>query len=456
MKASSQYINIYNENKELINANSADCLNNHRQSALEKLNILNLPELGSENYPFTDLSESIAPDYGINIARLQIPVNPAASFKCDVPNMSTAMFFLINDAWACTDNSFNKIPEGVIIGSLAKVAKSNPELVGKYYNTIADIDNPIVQLNTLLCQDGLFMFVPKGVKVDKPIQLVNILQSEVSLMVCRRILIVLEEDAEAQLLMCDHTQNQSLDFLNLQTIEIIAKKGAKFDIYDLEESSDKTNRLSALYLSQEENSNVLIDGITLSNGNTRNEYFVDLNGKNSELNILGMAIQDNKKVIDTHSVIRHNVSDCCSNELFKFILDDESKGAFSGRIFVAPGASKTSAFQTNRNIVGSDMAKVHSKPQLEIYNDDVKCSHGSATGQLDESQVFYMRARGLSETTAKTLLKQAFMADVIDGVRLQSLKDRLKMLVEKRISGTDVTCSNCSSDCHQLNVSENF
>lgn len=447
MNALKQYIDLFDEYKELVDSNSAPLLNQFRQDARDRLAVTMLPAKGDENYEHTDLGEIIGNDYGINVARQQIDVNPAVSFRCDVPNMSTALFFLINDAWACTDNSYNKMPVGVVIDSLRRVATQRPELIADYYAKVADITNPLVALNTMLVQDGLVLYIPKNTIVEKPIQLVNIFQNNAPLMACRRLLIIAEENSQAQLLVCDHTQNQDNDFLSLQIIEIVAKRGARFDLYDLEESSKKTKRLSTLYLKQEEDSNVLIDGITLTNGSTRNEYYVELDGPNAELSLLGMGIEDDKRSLDTYSYISHNVSNCQSNELFKYVLDDNAKGAFCGRIYVAPYATKTEAYQANRNIVGSDTAKMHSKPQLEIYNDDVKCSHGTAIGQLDTQQIFYMRARGLSEDMAKVLLKQAFMADVIEGVRLPALKDRLKMLVEKRFSGADASCANCGVDC---------
>ena len=447
MNALKQYIDLYDEHRQLVESNSAPLLNERRAEARDALSACVLPKKGSENYEHTDLSAMLATDYGINIARQQISVNPAASFRCDVPNMSTALFFLINDAWARTDNSFNKIPDGVVIGSLRKVAAERPELLADYYGKVADMSNPMVALNTLLAQDGMVVYIPKGTVVEKPIQLVNIFSSDCPLMAFRRLLIIAEENSQAQLLICDHTQNQEQDFLSLQTIEIVAKAGAHFDLYDLEESSHRTKRISTLYVRQEQDSNVLVDGITLTNGQTRNEYYASLDGRNASLSLLGMGIEDDDRRIDTYSLISHNVSDCTSNELFKYVLDDNARGAFCGRIYVAPYATKTEAYQANRNIVVTDTAKMHSKPQLEIYNDDVKCSHGTAIGQLDPQQVFYMRARGLSEDAAKTLLKQAFMADVIDGVRLPALKDRLRMLVEKRFSGVDANCTTCGADC---------
>lgn len=447
MNALKQYIELFDEHKDLVNSNGAPLLNDFRDKARGILENMTLPAKGTENYEHSDLNEVLAPDYGINIARQAIAVNPAASFKCDVPNMSTALFFLINDSWACTDNSYNKVPEGVVIDSLRRVATNNSELIADYYGKVAEITNPIVALNTMLAQDGLVVYIPKNTIVEKPIQLVNIFQNASPLLAFRRLLIIAEENSQAQLLVCDHTQNQECDFLSVQTVEIVAKRGARFDLYDLEESSKKTNRLSALYIRQEQDSNVLVDGITLTNGKTRNEYYARLDGTHAELSLLGMGIEDEERSLDTYSHISHNVSDCQSNELFKYVLDDNAKGAFCGRIYVAPYATKTEAYQANRNIVVTDTAKMHSKPQLEIYNDDVKCSHGTAIGQLDAQQIFYMRARGLSEETAKVLLKQAFMSDVIDGVRLPALKDRLRMLVEKRFSGADASCANCGVDC---------
>ncbi|MDE6028495.1 MAG: SufD family Fe-S cluster assembly protein, partial [Muribaculaceae bacterium] len=139
-----------------------------------------------------------------------------------------------------------------------------------------------------------------------------------------------------------------------------------------------------------------------------------------------------------------DVPRCKSDELFKFSVDDYSRGAFTGRIYVAEGAVKTEAYQSNRNLVGSDNARMESKPELEIYNDDVKCSHGSTVGQLDRVQMFYMRTRGLDEPTALLLLKQAFMADIIDGVRVDALRDRLHLLVERRFAGASSACASCA------------
>lgn len=450
MSALTQYIDLYRENGETLRSHSAAPLNALRPKALEVLEDTILPKPGSENYELTDLEEWLAPDYALNLARVPLGINPSATFRCHVPNLSTSLFMLLNDSWAETDTARRNLPEGVTIDSLARVARENPELVARYYGREADMANPAVALNTLLAQDGLFLHLDKGVKLEKPLQLVDILQYHCPYMAVRRMLIVMEENSEARLLVCDHTQNPDNDFLSLQTIEIFAGKNSRLDFYDLEESTERTRRLSSLWLVQEEGSNVLVDGLTLFNGSTRNEYYCRFAGPEAELRLMGMGIEDNRRKLETFSLISHDVERCRSNELFKYVVDGEAKGSFAGRIYVAPGSQKTEAFQSNRNIVGSDTARMYSKPQLEIYADDVKCSHGTAVGQLDPMQIFYMRTRGLDEQTAHKLLKQAFMADVIDKVRLQPLQNRLRQLVDLRFSGADNSCASCQAlECSQ-------
>lgn len=445
MSALDQYIRLYRDNAALIDRHAAPLFNTLRPRALECVVNCMLPVRGTEDYEHTDLDAMLAPDYGLNVARVPMDVSPADSFRCEVPNMSTAMFFALNDMYVRTTHALDCLPAGVVAGSLSGAASEHPELLGRYYGALADMSNPLVALNTLLAQDGFLLYVPDGVKVEKPIQLVNILQHAMPLMAVRRILVILGRDAEARLLVCDHTQSDSVRLASLQTVEIFAGENSRFDYYDLEESTASTSRMCSLYLRQERGSNVLVDGITLYNGVTRNEYFCRFAASDASLRLLGMAIEDRGREVATHSLISHDVPGCHSDELFKYVVDDESRGSFSGRIYVAPHAVKTEAYQSNRNIVGSDSARMFSKPQLEIYNDDVKCSHGTATGQLDPMQIFYMRTRGLTEQTARLLLKQAFMADVIDGVRMPALRDRLQHLVERRFSGAAPSCASCRS-----------
>lgn len=450
MSSIKQYTDLYKGNTEVICSCSNGVMNALRNEALKSLEERRLPVKGDENYEITDLEAEFTPDYGVNINRYDFGADTANAFRCDVPNMSTWLYFSFNDTYYSSRTASISLPEGVIIGSFNQIAKQHQELMSKYYGKLAPKSNAAVALNTLLAQDGLFIYIPKNITLEKPLQLVNILNATVPVMVNRRILIVLEENAHAKMLVCDHTQNQEIDFLNTQVIEVFAGKNSSFDLYDLEESGERTHRVSSLWAKQEEGSNLLVNGITLVNGHTRNDYSIEVAGEHCETHLYGMAIAGNKQHIDNHTEIMHNAGHCSSNELFKYILEDKARGAFCGRIKVEPNAPKIEAYQGNRNICMSPEAKMYTKPQLEIYTDDVKCSHGSTIGQLDQDAIFYMQARGISKNEARMLLMQAFMADVIATVRMDSLKDRLRHLVDKRLYGKLALCKQCSSDCHDI------
>lgn len=288
--------------------------------------------------------------------------------------------------------------------------------------------------------------------VEKPIQLVNILRGDVNFMVNRRVLIILEEGAQARLLVCDHAMD-GVNFLATQVIEIFAGENAIFDFYELEETHTSTVRISNMYVRQEANSNVLLNGMTLHNGTTRNTTRVTLAGEHAELNLCGMAIADKNQHVDNHTTIDHAVPNCTSNELYKYVLDEQAVGAFAGLVLVRPDAQHTSSQQTNRNLCATRDAHMYTQPQLEIYADDVKCSHGATVGQLDESALFYMRQRGIPVREARLLLMFAFVNEVIDTIRLDALKDRLHLLVEKRFRGGT---EQMPGVCHLQVIAYNF
>ena len=444
MNAEQQYIELFSQTEAMICKHSAEVLNAPRAAAFADFERVGFPTRKMEKYKYTDVSKYFEPDFGLNLNRLAIPVNPYEVFKCDVPNMSTALYFVVNDAFYDKALPKSHLPEGVIFGSLKEVARQHPELVKKYYGKLADTSKDgVTAFNTTFAQDGVIFYVPKNVVVEKPIQLVNILRADVNFMVNRRVLIILEDGAQARLLVCDHTMDKK-KFLSSQVTEIYAGKNAVFDYYDIEESSLNTNRITSTFVDQAEKSNVLINGITLHNGTTRNNYRMTFSGEHAEAHLCGMAIADKKQSVDNHTFIDHAVPHCTSNELFKYVLNDSSTGSFSGRILVREGAQKTSAYQTNRNLCATKEAHMYTKPQLEIYADDVKCSHGATVGQLDENALFYLRSRGIPEAEARMLLMFAFTNDVIENVRMDALKDRLRQLVEKRFRGELDKCAGCN------------
>lgn len=443
MSSEKQYIDLYNQCKGMINKHAPQVLNDLRNKAFDDFCRLGFPSKKVERYKYTDMQKIFEPNYGLNLNRLEIPVNPYDVFKCDVPNLSTSLYFVVNDSFYDKMLPKCSLAEGVIVGSLSKVAAEHPELVAKYYGKIANTgDDAVTALNTMLSQDGLMVYVPKNVKVEKAIQVINILRSDVDLMVNRRVLIVMEQGSEAKFLFCDHAADDR-NFLATQVIEAFVGENAKLDLYCLEETHYKNTRVSNVYIEQQANSVVNHNVITLHNGVTRNRLDLVFKGEGAECFANGCVIADKSQHIDNNTLIDHQVGHCTSHQLYKYVLGDEAVGAFAGRILVRKDAQKTSSNEINQNLCTTKKARMFTQPMLEIYADDVKCSHGSTVGQLNDAAMFYMRQRGISEKEAKLLLEFAFVNEVVDQIQLEPLKERLRYLVEKRFRGELNKCEGC-------------
>ena len=443
MSSEKQYIDLYNQCKGMINKHAPQVLNDLRDKAFDDFCRQGFPSKKVERYKYTDMQKIFEPNYGLNLNRLEIPVNPYDVFKCDVPNLSTSLYFVVNDSFYDKMLPKCSLAEGVVVGSLSKVATEHPELVAKYYGKIANTgEDAVTALNTMLSQDGLMVYVPKNVKVEKAIQVINILRSDVDLMVNRRVLIVMEQGSEAKFLFCDHAADDR-NFLATQVIEAFVGENAKLDLYCLEETHYKNTRVSNVYIEQQANSVVNHNVITLHNGVTRNRLDLVFKGEGAECFANGCVIGDKSQHIDNNTLIDHQVGHCTSHQLYKYVLGDEAVGAFAGRILVRKDAQKTSSNEINQNLCTTKKARMFTQPMLEIYADDVKCSHGSTVGQLNDAAMFYMRQRGISEKEAKLLLEFAFVNEVVDQIQLEPLKERLRYLVEKRFRGELNKCEGC-------------
>ena len=446
-----QYIELYQQARDLICQHSSDVMNALRDDAFEQFKSKGFPTRKEERYKYTNVQELFAPDYGLNLNRFQIPVNPYDAFKCDVPNLSTSLYFVVNDGFYEDALPKASLPEGVIVGSLSK----NAHLIGDYYNRLAANDDAVSSLNTMLAQDGLLVYVPRGVVVDRAIQVINILKTPfaslpsgegqgvgASFMVNRRVLVVAEEGSAVTLLFCDHTADD-LHFLTTQVTEVFAMPGSTVNLYCLEETHVKNTRVSNVYVEQQANSHVTHNVITLHNGTTRNRLDLHFRGEGAECWLGGCVIADKQQHVDNNTLVVHHVPHCDSHELYKYVLDNDATGAFAGRVLVEHGAQQTSSEMRNQNLCASREARMYTQPMLEIYADDVKCSHGSTVGQLNDAALFYMRQRGITEREARLLLQQAFVTEVIDAIALEPLRDRLRYLVDKRFRGELSKCEGC-------------
>jgi len=335
------------------------------------------------------------------------------------------------------------LPKGVVIGSFAEISKSHPEIVEAHYNKYAKNDeDSLVALNTAFAQDGFLIYVPKGVVIEKPIQIVNIMHSSEDLLAFPRNLVVIEENAQAKILLCEHTLTESKYLVNAVTEAYVAKN-AIFDIYNIQNQHNLTTCVNSIFVHQKEHSSALTHNLTLHTGTTRNNVYVDMAEEHCESHVYGLYITDKNQHVDNFSFIDHAKPNCYSEELFKGVLDDKSTGAFAGKIMVRPDAQKTSAFQRNDNLLLTDTAKMNTKPMLEIYADDVKCSHGATVGQLDEKSMFYLRSRGIGKDEARILLMYAFAYEAVEKIRVPALRDEIKELVENTFRGELDKCNSC-------------
>ncbi len=457
MNSEQQYIDLYQQAREMIFSHAPEAMNAVRDEAFEDFRKQGFPSKKVERYKYTDIQKLFAPDFGVNLNRLEIPVDPYAAFRCDVPNLSTSLYFVVNDMFykgekelrskELRSNFHPSLPEGVIVGSL----RNNPHFIEQYYARLAKTsDDAITALNTMLAQDGMLVYVPRNIKVDRAIQVINILKATPQnaqrqvpdLMVNRRVLIILEEGAEIKMLFCDHAADDR-NFLATQVIEAYVGENASLDLYCLEETHYKNVRVSNVYIDQKANSRVNHNVITLHNGITRNKLDLTFSGEGAECQCYGCVIADKEQHVDNNTLITHKVPHCTSNELYKYVLDDKATGAFAGRVLVEHGAQKTASQMTNQNLTATKEARMYTQPMLEIYADDVKCAHGSTVGQLNDAALFYMRQRGISLDEAKLLLQNAFINEVIDHMQLEPLRDRLHYLVEKRFRGELNKCDGC-------------
>ena len=443
MTSEQQYIDLYRECREQICAHSADVLNAVRDEAFNSFERLGFPSRKVERYKYTTIDKLFESNYGLNINRLEVAVDPYKAFRCDVPNLSTSLYFIVNDQFRQSLQPKENLPEGIEVASLAEYAKAHPEFVAQHYARLAKSDeDAVTALNTMLAQDGLLVHVKRNVVVDKTVQVINILRSDVAMMVNRRVLIVMEEGANAKFLFCDHAADDQ-QFLTTQVIEAYVGANASLDLYCMEETHYKNTRISNVYVEQERDSHFNHNVITLHNGVTRNRLDVQLKGEGAECWCNGCVIADKTQHVDNNTLIDHQVSHCTSHELYKYVLNDKATGAFAGRVLVRHGAQHTVSEEVNQNLCATKTARMYTQPMLEIYADDVKCSHGSTVGQLNDAALFYMRQRGISEKEAKLLLEFAFINEVIDKIQLEPLRDRLHYLVEKRFRGELSKCEGC-------------
>ena len=435
--------NLYAQHADTIAQSTSELINQQRDKAFTDFQRLGIPSKKTEDYRYTDLMPYLKGEYSYELAPARFSVDLEELFRCDIPELNTHLVLVLNGFYY-EKNRLSDLPEGIIISSLAKASLEYPELVNKHYSQYADTSlDSLAALNTLFAQDGIFIYIPKNVVLEKPIQIINVGFSLQNLRITRRNLIVAEEGSQASLLICDHTLCKS-SFITNSLTEVYAGENARLDIVRMQNENNKSSQINNTFGYQAANSTLSYNTISLHGGLIRNNVFVRLDGEGAHNETYGLFFADDNQHVGTFTNIHHAKPHCTSDQLFKGVLDDNATGAFNGKIYVDEYAVKTQAYQRNNNILLSKNAKMNSKPQLEIYNDDVKCSHGATIGQIDNNALFYLRSRGISLQEAHHLLKSAFANEVIGSIQLSPLRDRMKNMVEKRLRGELSRCENCT------------
>jgi Fe-S cluster assembly protein SufD len=435
-------VELFEENKPEITAHSSAVLNSLRDEAFDAFQELGIPSNKVEDYKYSNLQPLFKGDFTFSLKPGTITENVEDVFSCDVHALDSITIYLVN-GWYYSRNKEGDLPKGVKIGSMAQLAKENPEFLEKYYGTRAPhLSDGLVAFNTMFAQDGFFVHVPEGVVVEKPIQIVNILMSEESLMTTQRNLVVMDDNSEARIMVCDHTLTTGKFVMNSVT-EGYVGKDARLDFYNLQNQHNATTQVAGFYFEQHENSHLATNNLTLHAGVARNNIELKLAGAHARGHAYGLYLLDKNQHVDNFCYIDHAVPECFSDELFKGVLDDYSTGVFTGKIMVRPDAQQTNAYQSNNNLLLTNDAKMNTKPQLEIYADDVKCSHGATVGQIDEEAMFYLRTRGINKQEATILLMYAFAYEVIEKIKVKPLREQIRGLVEKRFRGELDKCDSC-------------
>lgn len=448
-KINHDFITLFEAGRTLLEAGCGEALNDPREKALSAFQSLGGVPFQTEDYLYTDLLPVLDRDYYTTLKYLEQDIDLKQEFHCNVSGLDSNLLLTIN-GWYFKGNESLDLPEGVIVCGLQEASVKYPELLAKHYDAYAgkDVRDPMVALNTTFAQDGIFVYVPAGVVMERPLQIVNLLRAKKDFMAFQRNLFIVEKNAGATVLVCDHTLSEEQFLMNNLT-EVYLADGAKMDYYQVQNQHLGASQINSLFVS--EHRNTLFEGniISLYGGVIRNNLYASLNGEGGNCNLYGVYILDKNQHVDNFSYIDHIAPHCTSNEHFKGVLDDASVANFTGCIQVHPGAQQTEAYQANNNLLLTEYARINAKPQLIIDADDVKCSHGATVGQIDEEAMFYLRSRGISEPEARMMMMFGFAHDIVRRVKLEPLRDKIDALIDKRFRGEFSKCHNCILNCNK-------
>ena len=427
------FVKNYKTFEDNLNGEKTPELHRIRKEALKNFSDLSLPTLKDEEWRYTNISPLLK--YNFNLPPEDLKISDELVNKFLFAQIDSNILIFVNGKFSKENSKLLNLPEGTIVGSISDAVKNNPEIIEKHFGKYASYDNQIfTALSTAYTMDGAFIYVPNGKIVEHPIHIIFITTaSEDKIITQPRNLIVASEYSQVTIIEHFVSENDDIYFTNTVT-EIVAENNAVVDHYKIQEESKNAFHIARLEIDQERNSNFTSHSISTGGAITRNNINARFNGEGGECTLNGLFLLEDKQLFDAHTLIDHANPLCNSHEHYKGILDDSSRGVFNGKVLVRQDAQKTNAFQQNNNILLSNNALVNTKPQLEIFADDVKCSHGATIGQIDEDARFYLKSRGIGEEAANAILMHAFASDVIKSMKIEFVRNYLEDILSKRFN----------------------
>ncbi|HWP81227.1 MAG TPA: Fe-S cluster assembly protein SufD [Bacteroidota bacterium] len=426
------YVSNFEALERSLNGEAASYVHALRKAAFDKLSQTGFPTTKDEEWKYTDVS-SLAKTAFKPILSPKKPSLAIEPYLLGHPEWNRLVF--VNGHFLMELSDLRSLPKSVIMGSLAEAMKSHPKLIEEYLTACSRYEqNAFTALNTAFIQDGAFVYVPKGTIIEQPLHLLFISSLEEGEFVSHpRNVIIVGESSQVAILESYVSPREHLSYFTNAVTEISVGENAVVEYDKFQNESMAAYHIASTYVRQQRNSNYASNLVTFGAKLSRNNVFAVLDGEGIECTLNGLYLGTANQHIDNHTTIDHAKPHCNSFEVYKGILDGKSKGVFNGKIIVRKDAQKTDAKQTNKNLVLSDEASIDTKPQLEIFANDVKCTHGATIGQLDREAIFYLQSRGLSKEDARDMLIHAFAKDLIDRIKSEGVRTNLEQLIYERL-----------------------
>jgi Fe-S cluster assembly protein SufD len=425
------YLSQFDAFEKTLNGESKSTLHSLRREAIDKFHSVGFPTTRNEEWRFTSVAP-LAKTGFVPVLRYSasgVTNGDVRKFSLDTAHR----LVFVNGHFAAEFSNLGDLPKGVVCGSLASAVRSSDSNAQSFLGRQVEIDETsFVSLNTAFLQDGAFIYVRDGTILEDSIQLLFLAVGEKPFLASPRNLVVVGQGSRVSIVE-SYVSLTDQSYLTNAVTEVVAGDGSTIEHDKLQNESLNAFHVAMIQAKLGAKAHFTSNSIAVGGSIARNNVKVILDAEGSDCTLNGLSLGTGTQVIDNHTAIEHAKPNCSSHELYKAILDGKSKGVFNGKIFVRPDAQKTDAKQTNKTLLLSDETTINTKPQLEIFADDVKCTHGATVGQLDAEQVFYLRSRGIGEMAAKDILTFAFAVDVVNRIHVESLKKQLESLIHQRL-----------------------